>query len=668
MDHKKQLTDILRASRTYLSDLKPSEWAEKNRIMPQGSPFPGPYRYDRTPYFREIVDQLAKDCPARIIVFMKGAQIGASAGVIENGLGWIIDQSPANVVFLSGHTELAEDAMNTRIDEMIDTCGLRSLIRPNAMRKRNQRTGDTSKSKEFPNGSIRSGSASNHKLLRQYQYEIGFIDDVESAKGDSKESGATVDMIEQRFASNESKMKLYFISTPEVKQNSNIEPLYLQGDQRRWMMPCPCCSELIPFEWKHDVEEGHLAGISWKLDAKNKLIEDSVGYVCQICAAFFKETEKMSMMTKGKWVATNVPDDLSYVSFHLSALYATAGMFGWTHYVKKFLQASPHGRDPIAKKMQSFTNLCLGQTWEEKTITTNAKTLLSNTRSYEVGTIPELVSIADGNGKIISLTMACDMGGTVDDGRIDWEIVAWSELGTPYSVDQGSIGTFVNKENTMKHKEDRTPWSYDLKSQRSVWAELTRIALNPIVKDSGGSMIPTIVGIDTGFFEKEAFDYIDSVRDFWCVGVKGKDVFKKIAIQGDKKEFKDGLSRSKLFILEVNRIKDRLAELMTLRWDPHNDDQQPIGFMNFPQPSGGKYSYDRFYKHFESEHRVIENDASGIEWKFTWKKKGTSLQNHFWDVRIYNMALRDIIAHEMCKAFKLKDKSWADFVKVILHS
>ena len=178
--------------------------------------------------------------------------------------------------------------------------------------------------------------------------------------------------------------------------------------------------------------------------------------------------------------------------------------------------------------------------------------------------------------------------------------------------------------------------------------------------------MPVIVGIDTGFFEKDAFNFIDSVTDFWCVGVKGKDVFKNTPIHGDKKEFKYGLSRSKLFILEVNRIKDRLADLMLLRWDPHHDDEQPIGFMNFPQPSDGKYGYDKYFKHFEAEHRIIENDTSGIEWKFTWKKKGTSLQNHFWDVRIYNMALRDIIADEMGKIFKSDDKSWAGYVKLIL--
>jgi len=85
---------------------------------------------------------------------MKGAQLGASAGVIENGLGWIIDQKPVDVLFLTGHIDLAEESMSGRIDEMIDSCGLRPLIGPNTLRKKNQRTGDTNQAKEFPGGSI----------------------------------------------------------------------------------------------------------------------------------------------------------------------------------------------------------------------------------------------------------------------------------------------------------------------------------------------------------------------------------------------------------------------------------------------------------------------------------------------------------------------------------
>jgi phage terminase large subunit GpA-like protein len=72
-----QIFDILESSRIHLSSIKPSDWTEKNMIMQK--PFPGPFRYSRTPYTREIIDCLAPDHPAKIISIMKGAQVGFSS-------------------------------------------------------------------------------------------------------------------------------------------------------------------------------------------------------------------------------------------------------------------------------------------------------------------------------------------------------------------------------------------------------------------------------------------------------------------------------------------------------------------------------------------------------------------------------------------------------------
>ena len=43
-----------------------------------------------------------------------------------------------------------------------------------------------------------------------------------------------------------------------------------------------------------------------------------------------------------------------------------------------------------------------------------------------------------------------------------------------------------------------------------------------------------------------------------------------------------------LYILDVDKLKDNLASNMALT--EGTDGTQPNGFMNFPQPSGGKYN------------------------------------------------------------------------------
>jgi len=644
---------------------KPSEWAESRRVMTsEVSSFPGKFSYDRTPYLREIVDCLAEDHPAQIIACMKGAQVGFSTGVIENGIGYIIDQAPGNILFLTGHGDLSEEAMNGKIDQMIDSCGLRPMIRPNVLRKRNQRTGDTSSSKEFPGGSLIAGSASNHKLLRQRSVRYGFIDDFEAAKGASKESGSTTELIEQRFAAYMSKMKLFYISTPELDITSNIKPVFLKGDQRRYNVHCPCCHEPITFEWSVEINGGlDRAGVTWSLDESGLLIPDSVGYICQLCAGFFTDSKKTDMLQNGFWKPTAKPVNEGYYSYHLSSLYAPAGMFDWKWYVSQYLEACPIGQDPIQAKYKTFVTVVLGETYKDKGSEMKAKNLMVNQRSYEIGTIPEKQSIADGNGQIVLLTMAADMNGKEDDARLDWEIVAWSESGASYSIDQGSIGTFIPREGTLTHKKDRERWTYIRGSERSVWPEFTKLAEKVWVTDTGRKMKILMTGLDTGHYTAYGYEYVDSVN-VNVVALKGKDVNKYVRIGADVPSFRHAKERNRLYLVEVNHLKDYLSECMSLKWDYRFDNGQPAGFMNFPNPSAGKYSYVNYFQHYEAEHRVVSADKEGNGATVRWTKKTSTVQNHFMDCRIYNIAVRDIVVYHVCTQMKIKNPTWADYARI----
>jgi phage terminase large subunit GpA-like protein len=663
-----QLDDILDSGRISLGNISPSEWTEKNRVMTKDvSSYPGQFSYERTPYLREIVNHLSQDSPAHTLVFMKGAQIGASTGVIEAGIGWIISQNPGNILFLTGHSDLAEEAMSGKIDQMIDSCGLRPLIRPNVLRKKNSRTGDTNKSKEFPGGSLVAGSAGNHKLLRQRSVRYGFIDDYEAAKQSTRESGTTREMIEQRFAAYALKKKLYYISTPEIKNNSNINEVYLMGDQRKYFVPCPCCGELISLEWSIPVDEGEIAGITWELDDKNELIPESVGYRCQSCLDVFTDRHKMEMLSLGEWRPTEKPKQPGWYSYHLSSLYAPVGMDDWEKYVRQYLEAAPPGGDVRLKKMQTFTNLVLGLPWEEKTTTTSAKELQLNIRNYPVGTIPESLSIKDGNGKIVILTLSCDLNGKVDDARLDYEVCAWSESGSSYSVFQGSIGTFVPRENTIKHKQDREPWSYQLGTERSVWKELNKIIDQVWLTDTGRKLKVAITGVDTSFtFNGHAYEGVDSLKGI-VVKLKGKDVNIFSKIGRDTPSFHLGKERQGLFLVEVNFLKDTMADRIKMKWDQGNDSQQPAGFMNFPEPSGGKYGYRDYFAHFEAEERISKSDSDGNYVGMRWQKKTSTSQNHFYDVHVYAMALKDILVFMTCRAANIKPiMDWSQFADMMI--
>jgi len=664
MDYLDQAIELLNSHNHLLTRLLPSEWTEMHRTMSTDqSPFPGKFSYDRTPYLIEPVNCLSPDNDARIISVMKGAQIGFSTGVIESGIGYIISQQPGNIMFLTGHGDLSEEAVTGKIDPMIDSCGLRPLIRPNALRKRNSRTGDTSKSKEFPGGKLIAGSATNHKLLRQRSIQYGFIDDFDAAPKSSKESGDTRTMIEGRFAAYLLKMKLYYISTPEVKQTSNIEPVYLLGDQRKYHVPCPCCGDFIYLDWKIKVDDKEVGGITWKVDDHGRLIDGSVGYVCQSCSGFFNDQKKYEMNLAGIWKPTAEPSEPGMRSYHIPSLYAPPGMYDWEHYVRKWIGMHPKNGSVNLQEKKAFYNTVLGRTWEERGETPKANKLQLNQRNYEIGVIPSALSVKDGNGQVVLITCGCDLNGKEDDARLDYEITAWTENGSSYSVQHGSIGTFVPREGNGG--VDRERFTYRMGYKNSVWPLFEEILKTPLQTDEGETMPILFTGVDCGFHTQYAYAFIDGTP-VTCVGLKGKGVDKSRRIDADTLSFKPAKERNNLYLVEVNQIKDELAQRMKLVWDERDEIGQPYGFMNFPDSGKGLYGFKNFFSHFESEQRTIESDSQGKETSILWKKTHPTAQNHLWDCHVYNMALKDIAMVVMCKDSKLKYYDWKTYCDIVL--
>lgn len=660
--YQQQFSDIIRSSRLRISNLKPSEWAEKYRVLSSEiTSRPGPFRFSYSPYTREILDHISPNSGAKIIACRKGAQITFSTAVIENGIGYIIAENPGNILFMTGSPDLTEIAMNKKIDQMIDSCGLRHLIKPHTTKVKNNRTGDTKKGKDFPGGSLIAGNASNHKLLRQISVRYGFLDDLDNIKRSSQQSGDTIKLFLKRFAAYRDTMKVFLISTPELAQGSNIDEAFNLGDQRYFKIPCPCCGEAIILEWTIEFN-GRTGGITWKVDDNGKLIEDSVGYICQACGGFFDESRKHELMQKGFWDPTAEPSEPGYYSYQISALYAPAGHFNWIDCVREYMTANPpSGR--LEEKWKVFLNTVLGQSYAKAAAAPDGNKVQSNVRPYKIGMVPEWQSEKDGNGKIVMLTCAADLNGKEEDARLDYEVVAWSESGSSYSVLHGSIGTFVPRERE-ETRSDRLRWTYDHKRQRSVWKEFEKILMAPYKTDTGREMRVAVSGVDCGKYTKFAYDFIDTTNAPGVFGVKGdkEEQFRKY--KADMPLFKRSKEKTNLYLFDVNYIKDLVADCIKLNWNAQNREDQPPGFMNYPQPAEGLYGWENYFKHYQAEHRV-DDIRDGLTMGNRWMKKQSNLENHMFDVRIYNFGLKEMWCQMVLQEAGLKG-TWADFVKYIL--
>lgn len=656
---------LLDASRVKISNVFPSVWTEANVIM--GKPIPGPFRYSKTPYTREIVDRAHVSDPVKEIAVMGSAQWGKTGGVVNPFLVWMIRNCPGPAIMTIGNESLIDNAVN-KLDEVIYTSGTKPLIKSQTVRNKSQKTGDTNRKKDFPGGFIRVTPASNPKEIRQDSLQYGVFDDFDAMRGTSKSDGDQRLLLLQRFKTYHTNKKIFWISTPTIKGQSNIEKVYLMGDQRKFFIPCPCCGSFITLDWQTEKDDGTKYGITWDIDDKGRVIKESVGYICQDCGGFWNDKEKGEIVNQGYWKATAEPQREDITSYYMNALYSPAGMTDWLGIINEYLECFD-GTERIESKWQTFLNLVLGLPYEPMKEKLEAKNIQGNQYNYEIGLIPEKLSIEHGNGSIVLLTCGADLNGTIDDARLDYSIIGWSETGSQYNISHGSIGTYNKSDIQKKYQSDRIKWTYDWEKENNVWDELYRILSQPYLTDTDRGMHIFGTGIDEGYMTHHVRRFVENCNLPNVFSVKGSSADNKYSPHIDKSLFKKALEvkTGKLYILNIGKIKDSIAEQMRLKFDAKIHDSQPRGFMNFPWSANGLYQYNNFFSHFEAEERKVVDSKDGVGISFRWEKKSAAHQNHLFDCAVYNYGVKEIVSELVCKEAELKNHTWADFAQIITN-
>ena len=120
----RQIADLLP------SDAPPrliSEYVQGRRIMPSGTPFPGPWDNSRTPYWVEIMDSMSPFSPIRHGVLMKPRKMGATA-IAENIAAYWVDANPTALEYTTATDDLAQDWSTKRWEHVVDSLGFRHKL------------------------------------------------------------------------------------------------------------------------------------------------------------------------------------------------------------------------------------------------------------------------------------------------------------------------------------------------------------------------------------------------------------------------------------------------------------------------------------------------------------------------------------------------------------
>lgn len=616
--------------------LRPSEWAAKTRYLPPSvTPQPGVFRWEVTPYMREILDCLGMDSPVREVALKKGAQISATTAILENLIGYCIDHvRNVPVMLVTADAELAKLRLDSYITPMIQQSGLTDRIQ--SVDEHNPRkTGSTEKKIEWVGGgSLVLFGANNANKFRSITAQVLLNDEVDGWPDTVGKDGDPVRLIRTRAAAYEARRKILDLSTPLLKGTSKIDKLFERGDQRYYNVKCLRCFVPQVLRWHRvDNETGEVSGIVWEMDG-DRLIPESVRYCCQHCGHPHTEHDKKRLFAEGnaEWVPTAEPVERDIRSYHLSALYST--LQSWAACVQKWLEAWDVQRNQSKDegKLQVFYNNVLGETYEVrggKKI--QFKAVSAHRRAYSAGQIPNKFAAQFCGGTVQLLTCSVDVHGDCLKVAV-WGWAPWR---------RAILVEYLTLEGDPEQLDDP-----------GTWGELSKLIEDrEYVADDGRKYRLQLTVIDSGFLT-------DTVYEFCYQYQQGVHPIKGVTSTNGARqvEFVPFTTKhgTEAFGVNVDLYKDRWSASLRREWDGVS--QQSQGHFNVPMDVT-----DAQLKELTVETKNQKVDKkTGKVLGYEWHRPPGSA-NELWDLLIYGNAALDLIVWSSSRAEDLTFTDWRAF-------
>ncbi len=635
---KQQFRGVTDAHATVL----PSEWAEENRYLPPSvTPLPGFYSFDVAPYLREIVDCLAPSSPVRELSFMKGVQVCATVGVLENAIGYYIAHVQSSPMMLvTADSELAKLRMESYITPMLQSSGLLHLIQ-SADEKNTRKSGKTDRKIEWVGGGFLIPiGAQNANKLRTTSIEIVLRDEVD-AWPDQNDKGDSLQLSADRAAAFEGSRKIVDISTPLIAGTSKIHKRFLRGDQRYYFIRCLKCSFPQVLRWRvENPETGAISGITWELQ-NGILVPDSVRYLCQECGHPHTNDDKARLLSPdhgAEWKPTAVPEDPHHRSYHLSALYSPPSMQTWAAQVLKWLAAWDVVRNRMKDQqaLQVFYNNVLGEPFEVRSEKVRFSAVSPHKRSaYHFGQIPNKWCEQYCGGPVLLIN------GTVDVQADNLAVSVWGWCKDRRAM----LIDYWRFEGNTEHVDDP-----------KTWGRLDKLIGEKVYTADDGKkyrLSESLTLIDSGYRTDVVYQYCDTFNG-GVFPIKGREK-PPTTMPRDFVEFKSptGLIG---YLLTVDNYKDRWGAALRREWDAAQG-LQPVGFFNAPHDIT-----DAQLKELTVESKVQRAaKSSGQDSGFEWRRI-PGAPNELWDLLIYGNAGLELVCWDYCRnVARQTDMNWPLF-------
>ena len=396
-----------------------SEWADQERILPPGSPEPGPWRSIRIAYMIPVMNAF-DDRRYSMIVCSCGSQMGKSE-VMLNIFGKRFDDGPrVPAIMVQPNEKLTRSFSNDRVGRMLETAkGLQAKL------DKGQKDKVTEK---FILG-IRWGFAwaGSATELASHPCGLAIADEVDRMQSNTKGEGDPVVLIGARLK-NYYNSKLGAFSTPTVWPGSKITILFYSGTMGMWSWVCPHCHDHFVPQSKY---------LKWPSKAKVAQIESEAHVECPHCKGKINDAHKAIINKDGRYEYHEIldPDAEEYelnpigpvpaenrtASFWISGLCSP-----WQTFGEIAVQLATAYRSGDQETIKAALNTYCGECYKIKGVGHKWDTLRDLIGEYEPGTLPEGVQL---------ITLGAD----VHDLSIYYVIRGWGFNQESWKLESGII-------------------------------------------------------------------------------------------------------------------------------------------------------------------------------------------------------------------------------------
>ena len=210
----------------------PDLWADNCRTMPPGSPFPGPWDTNRTPYLRAPMRAFA-DPAVDVVVAIMRRQRGKTE-LAANCLGWMWDTCPAPALWINPTEKLARSFARDRVQKMFATV--------DGLADRTTETREGSLEKFVDGVRFGIGWAGSRTETASHPSKFSVIDERSRMTEDIGGEGDPVRIVQAGGGMFPGATSVV-ISSPTEEGLCPTFDWWAQGTKQRWCWRCPQCGE-----------------------------------------------------------------------------------------------------------------------------------------------------------------------------------------------------------------------------------------------------------------------------------------------------------------------------------------------------------------------------------------------------------------------------------------